>query len=331
MAMPVIGTSGPDSLRGTEGEDVILGLAGRDTIEGLGGHDLLLGGAGADLVRGDFPGFEHTGTGGNDTILGGPGDDTLYGGSVSFGGPAGDGDNLILGGSGNDAIVAGWGADTVLGGRGDDQIRGFGEALGFSFRGAELLARADQADLLRGGPGNDGIYAGAGADSVFGGPGDDTLSGQLGADLLDGGSGADRFVMAPIILPFANSLIDTGVGEGQRDVILDFRQGEDVIDLSGYDSPDRFPFTRIGPERPEELPKPVFLGTGDFVPSLALQVRTEILPDGNTLVQFATPLGPRQPDPDTAPTVPPQPTGEIELVGTFCLTAQDFVLDYPLR
>ena len=58
----IVGTDGPDVLKGTKRDDVICGLAGDDTINGRGGDDILRGGQG------------------NDTILGGPGDDLLRGG-----------------------------------------------------------------------------------------------------------------------------------------------------------------------------------------------------------------------------------------------------------
>ncbi|WP_431268835.1 calcium-binding protein [Dankookia sp. P2] len=306
-------------------------MAGADTAEGLGGADLLLGGRGADLLFGETQSFlsPFLPEGGNDTLLGGAGDDTLFGGQLLFAGARGDGDNLLLGGPGDDRLVGGWGADTVLGGAGDDVILGAGSAGGLPFRGAELAARADGPDLLLGGAGRDSIDGGSGADTILGGVGADTLHGNLGADQLTGGPGADRFVFRPVLLPMANSLLDTGSGEGARDLILDFQQGRDVIDLTGYDSPERFAFARQQ-ALPVNLPEPVFLGQDAFTASFALQVRTEILANGNTLVQSATPFGPLPPAADVVPVVPAGPTGEIELAGAVCLTARDFLLDYLL-
>jgi hypothetical protein len=336
MATLLTGTPEPDSLAGTDGPDLIHGLAGADTAEGLGGADLMLGGPGADRIFGETQSFRAPGIreGGDDTLLGGPGDDTLYGGQVLFSGAGGDGDNLILGGAGDDRLVAGWGSDTVLGGPGSDVILGAGSAGGLPFRGAALAARGDGPDLLLGGPGRDGIDGGSGADTILGGAGADALFGNLGADLLIGGPGADHFVFRPIRLPMAPSLVDAGLGEGNRDLIGDFRQGRDVIDLTAYDDPQRFPFGLLGPYGPTgqypDLPEPVFLGAEAFIASFALQVRVEILPDGNTLVQFATPMGAIPPALDAEPGVPAQPTGEIELAGRYCLTAGDFLLNYAL-
>lgn len=56
-----------------------------------------------------------------------------------------------------------------------------------------------------------------------GGGGDDVLSGGLGVDTLTGGAGADVFQYM--------SIAHSGRGVG-RDVVTDFEQGSDLIDLS---------------------------------------------------------------------------------------------------
>ncbi|WP_372618722.1 calcium-binding protein [Falsiroseomonas sp.] len=321
----IIGTPGPDELPGTAQKDRILSLGGADTIEGLGDADLIFGGSGNDLIRGEGRSFEGAQIGGDDTILGGPGDDTILGG-YGFG-PLDDGDNLIFGQAGDDRITAGWGADTVLGGSGDDVITGYGTFVGVPFRAADQVLQAEPADLLLGGAGDDLIEGGGGADKLHGGTGDDTLIGGYGADLLFGGPGADVFVMRLPPVPFATTP-DTGVGEGQRDILGDFRQGRDLIDLSDYDDPARF-FTFPGSPSAIDLPAPIFLGTEPFEASFALQVRYDILPEGRTVVQFATPLGALPPAEDAIPAIP-EPTGEIELPGFVVLTSADFVLDYVI-
>jgi len=72
----IVGTAGPDSLRGQPGADVICGRGGDDRIYGGNGADRILGGAGADQLRGGA---------GNDALLGGRGtdrcrdsEDTIY-------------------------------------------------------------------------------------------------------------------------------------------------------------------------------------------------------------------------------------------------------------
>ncbi|HYE35531.1 hypothetical protein [Methylocaldum sp.] len=49
----IVGTNGPDALRGTPGNDVIFGLDGNDAIDGRGGDDLICGGPGNDTLKGD--------------------------------------------------------------------------------------------------------------------------------------------------------------------------------------------------------------------------------------------------------------------------------------
>src|SRR5215207_9924597 len=60
------------------------------------------------------------------------------------------------------------------------------------FRLTPQVASTDQGNDLRGGGGDDMVFAGSGADRVFGEAGRDALDGGLGDDLLDGGEGADQ-------------------------------------------------------------------------------------------------------------------------------------------
>jgi Ca2+-binding RTX toxin-like protein len=300
----LFGTNGPDGLVGTPDDDTIHGLAGADTLDGVAGDDVLSGDAGDDVVFGGEA---------DDTVLGGAGNDHLLGDSnlgptPSFGGSL-ETQNLILAGSGNDLISAGYGADTVHGGSGGDTISGYGVApVGHS--AAEVAKRLDRGDLLLGGSGGDVIDGGGGTDTILGGPGGDSLVGSYDADFLVGGPGEDRFVFR-LLGAGPPTTPDTGLGEGSRDVVLDFKQGQDKLDLSGYRNP-------AGGSS-----APVFLGTGDFIATFELQVRYEKLEDGRTLVQFDTTLG--RPS-IVEPPVPAEPMGEIVLAGRFDLTASDFIL-----
>lgn len=280
------GTSNADTLVGTADADIILARAGNDRIKAREGDDVVLAGAGNDTVFGD----NFTGSGPLPPPFSGPG----------------LGHNLILGGAGDDSIFAGFGADTVFGGAGNDTINGFGVFLG-SPSGGQATANADAADLLRGGAGNDVINGAGGNNTLSGGDGDDRLRGGVGADRLRGGDGADTFVFAR---GGTVPIVDSGVGRGNRDVVLDFHQGEDLLDLTGYNNP-------FGAADDE----PLFLGTDPFVASYALQVRTEEM-DNRTVVQvfaiFGSPPGPAE--------VPARPSFEIELVGHYHLTAADFIL-----
>jgi hypothetical protein len=51
-AKTVVGTNGPDVLRGSERSDKLYGKGGHDRLYGLGGNDVLVGGAGRDLLEG---------------------------------------------------------------------------------------------------------------------------------------------------------------------------------------------------------------------------------------------------------------------------------------
>ncbi|MEZ5925707.1 MAG: CAP domain-containing protein [Hyphomicrobiaceae bacterium] len=67
-----------------------------------------------------------------------------------------------------------------------------------------------------------------GKNKLFGGDGKDILTGGRGADTLNGGPGADDFDF--------NSLKDSGLSSGTRDIIRGFQRGIDDIDLRGIDA-----------------------------------------------------------------------------------------------
>ncbi|MEZ5755091.1 MAG: calcium-binding protein [Paracoccaceae bacterium] len=102
----------------------------------------------------------------------------------------------------NDEIDGGVGNDRLFGLAGNDEIDG---------------GRGD--DLLEGGAGADDLDGQAGNDSLFGGDGNDLLNGGAGDDVLAGGAGADIFEFYP--------------GSG-RDVITDFTNGQDRIEIDGF-------------------------------------------------------------------------------------------------
>lgn len=82
-------------------------------------------------------------------------------------------------------------------------------------------------DVLNGLGGNDRLIGGLGDDTLNGGDGDDVLIGGSGRDTLTGGAGKDIFRFEST-LDSPNSLM--------RDVITDFRSGEDKIDVSAIDA-----------------------------------------------------------------------------------------------
>lgn len=107
-----------------------------------------------------------------------------------------------IGSNGGDLIRGNSTANALSGGRGDDAIRGNGGA-----------------DTIKGGGGGDILFGGKGKDKISGGGGQDTVIGGAGRDVLIGGSRSDTFIFR----------------EGyDRDVIRDFRDNVDVIDLTDF-------------------------------------------------------------------------------------------------
>lgn len=73
----IVGTNGPDILRGGEGSDAILGLGGADEVLGGGGGDAICAGGGNDLLRGGSGNDRLTGSAGKDRLFGEGGRDRL--------------------------------------------------------------------------------------------------------------------------------------------------------------------------------------------------------------------------------------------------------------
>ena len=173
-------------------------------VEGLEGSDFadrLSGGNGNDTLRGR-DGNDRLDTGnGDDTVDGGSGDDTVS---------TGNGNDTVLGGDGNDVIEVGNGNDTVDAGGGDDRVDGG--------NGNDTLLGGAGDDQLTGGNGDDVLTGGDGVDTITGGNGNDVITGGGANDRLSGGNGNDRFVFGT---------------DGSIDTLLDFRSGQDKIDLSG--------------------------------------------------------------------------------------------------
>lgn len=297
------GTPEADTLVGTAGADLVIGLGGPDFLSGREDDDTILGGSGDDAIAGD-----------NVPLPGGPfGNDAFGPYPARYGGAPGD--NLVFAGAGDDSVLAGFGADTVFGGAGNDTLVGYGAA-GVSPSGNAGLIGADGPDSLYGGQGDDLLRGGGGDDRLDGGSGRDTLIGGTGVDTLFGGRDEDVFLFGRNLEPFASNppAADTGVGPGQRDVILDFHEDQDRIDLTLYGNAF---------SGPDDQPPPVFLGTGPFEATFALQVRYDI-EDGRTIVQIVSPFG--APPAGTPPAVPEGPTQEIELAGIHRLHESDFIL-----
>lgn len=192
---------GIENLLGGSADDLLAGDAGANRLKGNGGNDTLRGNGGNDKLEGSAGDDLLRGNGGHDKLLGGAGADRLFG----------DG--------GNDTLTGGAGADTLKGQSGHDRLEGGGSADSLlGGKGNDTLAGGTGADTLNGELGNDVLQGGDGGDILNGGKGNDTVMGGRGNDRLTGGDGADLFIF--------------GAGHG-RDVITDFRNGVDKIDLQG--------------------------------------------------------------------------------------------------
>lgn len=126
-----------------------------------------------------------------------------------------DGVDLVIGDDGRDVIARNRGVDLIDGNGGRDQL--------FSGMANDVVLGGDGDDRINGGSGHDILNGEADDDRIKGGRGDDTITGGTGDDRLKGEKGADVFVFAPA----------EGEDNG-RDLIEDFRIGQDKIDLSAY-------------------------------------------------------------------------------------------------
>ncbi len=160
-----------------------------------------IGGMRDDAITGNTAANRLFGLAGDDRLIGSAGDDMLLGGG---------GNDVLSGGGHNDRLIGAAGNDSMAGGNGNDRLIGGGGK-----------------DVLRGNSGNDVLRGNGGDDKLLGGGGNDQLTGHAGRDLLVGGGGSDRFVF----LSRTDSLAD-----GRRDMIIDFEQGVDLIDVAAIDA-----------------------------------------------------------------------------------------------
>ena len=343
-----------DELRG---RDTVEGRGGGDTIAGDWGDDLLDGGGGDDLLNGGDDNDRLEGGEGRDSLHGDAGWDWLYGGAGKDALHGGADDDVLEGGTGADTLDGGDGADMASyadadgaiavdlaagrarGAAGADVLAGIERVLGSAHAdrlrgdgGANTLAGLAGDDLLAGRAGADTLDGGDGDDELAGGEGDDALWGGPGTDLLIGGAGADAFVFG--------SRGDGGAEPG-TDVVVDFRPGEDVLNLAPLNHHSQssdmlmdaaFVFRGQGAlvDYPED-------GDASAMPG---QVRFEFR-GGTTVVQLDVadepvviaegPAGGGSPSPwDRSQTIVARADGvvdaEIVLLGHHDLTAADFVL-----
>lgn len=185
------GASYADSIVGSQGNDIFQELVNRFVSS-----ETLNGGNGTDTIE-----FTDAGTVGDGAFVNksnfeiiklANGTNNL---TLSTAATSATSDLTVNGGTGADTINAsGLGSSlTVNGGSGTDSITG-----------------SNSDDEINGDGGNDTIIAGSGSDTINGGDGVDTLT---------GGDDADLFMLTGIVL------------SGDRDIITDFTQGDDLIVL----------------------------------------------------------------------------------------------------
>jgi Ca2+-binding RTX toxin-like protein len=210
----------------SDADDTISALAGADEVDGGGGDDTIDGGTGDDDLGGGDGDDRLFGNDGEDDLKGGDGDDLLLGGERLDFLDGEDGQDVLVGGEGNDNLQGGEGRDILFGGSGWDVLNGGDDD--------DYLNGGGDTDFLNGGNGDDIIEGGEGIDLLIGGDGEDFLDGGAGNDRLEagfdrdgdtltGGAGNDKFVFG---------------GANGDDLITDFTDGEDIIDLSAYNRVD---------------------------------------------------------------------------------------------
>lgn len=261
------GGGGNDGLYGGDGDDTMVGGLGDDfyfvdragdvvleTVDG--GNDTVVTslefytlGDNVENLNLGYVGILGAGNRLNNQIFGNALDNGLYGQ---------EGDDILYGYSGNDYLAGNSGNDTMVGGIGDDSywveesgdvvvedaesgtdtvIATIDYTLGANVENLSLMPHSNASkgigndlnnEIGLANTGNDVLGADnsdqnlslsglGGDDALSGGSGNDALTGGVGWDLLTGGAGDDRYVYT--------SPEDAG------DVITDFRNGNDVLDL----------------------------------------------------------------------------------------------------
>jgi Ca2+-binding RTX toxin-like protein len=271
----LVGDVGNDTLTAGNGDNTIYGGAGNDTITAGDGNDQIYtddstsntdidnviagggddvvyiyhldsgdkadGGAGFDILNislndGDntfnantltsFTNFEVinvNGLGGKDTITANDNGATLWGAA---------GNDTLNGGASADHLYGGTGSNTLNGNDGNDIIYA-------DYDGASYPTTSSGNNTVNGGNGDDDIYGGLGNDTLNGGADNDVIHGdsawgdntQDGNDILIGGAGNDTLWGGAGNDTFRYTTISSGT-----DVIQDFTQGSDKIDLSQIDA-----------------------------------------------------------------------------------------------
>jgi hypothetical protein len=223
------GNSGNNTLKGGSGAEQFHAGSGNDKINAGGGNDVIFGDAGSDKAYGEAGNdrFVATKSDGNDHYDGGSGTDTYDLSRTSAGATV----DLSKGTAkssetGSDKLVS---IENVVGSRGNDTIIGNSAANNLQgYYGNDTIKGGSGNDTIYGGYGDDKLYGDSGNDRIYGDAGNDKIWGGAGRDVMTGGSGKDTF--------YFTTPTDSGKTATTRDVITDFTQGQDKIDLSAIDA-----------------------------------------------------------------------------------------------
>ncbi|MDY6802471.1 MAG: Calx-beta domain-containing protein [Cyanobacteriota bacterium] len=166
-------------------------------------------------------------SGGRDLIMGLEGSDRLKGLRHRDEIYGNEGNDTLIGNQGSDRLFGNQGKDRLIGGTGNDRL--------FGNQGSDTLIGNSGRDTLIGGKNNDFLRGGTGADKLLGSAGNDSLHGDRGSDTLIGGPGNDKFFIGK----------NTG-GDAisKADVIRDFTNGKDLIQLRSNLTFDDLKITR---------------------------------------------------------------------------------------
>jgi Ca2+-binding RTX toxin-like protein len=220
-----------------DGNDRFFGSAHREEVSDNDGSDHVKLGGGADFYIANGA----TGSDGTDVIDAGRGSDSYDASTATS-------DVLINLGTVDQILIAAYTAqgDDISGGLVQkDTITGFEEAVGgagndhiYGSKAANTLLGLDGIDTLVGLGGNDSLSGGDGADLLLGGGGKDTLR---GGDVTGADGDLDLFTFS--------ALSDSTVAKAGRDLISDFEDGVDKINLIPIDAvsgPGNDAFSFIG-------------------------------------------------------------------------------------
>jgi Ca2+-binding RTX toxin-like protein len=236
----VTGGSGNDTLTGvTNTGDVISGLAGNDSLTGLNGNDTLIGGSGSDTLTG--------GAGNDNFVL------EYFNGSqftqdldvvTDFLQGSDKIDLSIVGISDFNTVFSLTSNDSSLSSVITTRYNGYNTANGIyslklntinkgSLSASDFIFQTVSLnDVFTGSSGSDDLFGGLGDDTLNGSSGDDRLFGEQGNDRLVGGSGSDTFTGGVGNDTFVLEYFNGSQFTQDLDVVTDFLQGSDKIDLS---------------------------------------------------------------------------------------------------